>query len=438
MIKVLVVTPSFPPTNGADMHRIRTSLPYFRQFGYEPLLLTLDPASTTAWQDQNLNATVPDGARVWRASGLPERFTGAIGLRNAALRSMPQLLLLGNQIIEEHGVSLVYFSTTAFPVMTLGRYWLARYRVPYLLDFQDPWYNQYYARPGAPAPPGGRLKYGVAHRVASVLEPFTLRRATHVISVSPAYPVALRQRYSWMQSDQFTVLPFGAPEHDFDVLDNLDIKQDVFDAADGNEHWVYIGRAGADMAFSLRAFFTALSRARAEQPARFERLRLHFVGTDYAIGDRAQKTVEPVAQACGVPDIVHERPHRIPYFEALQCLREADALIVPGSDDPGYTASKIYPYILARKPLLAVFHEQSSVVDVLTSTRAGTVVTFRNGDAVELIAQRIRESWFSTPKPPVPDTDWSAFKPYTAREMTRKQCAVFDACIDRHSTRATK
>ena len=58
-----------------------------------------------------------------------------------------------------------------------------------------------------------------------------------------------------------------------------------------------------------------------------------------------------------------------------------------GSDDPGYTASKIYPYILAEKPLLAIFHEESSVVRILQETNAGTVVTFKTGESVEEVAR---------------------------------------------------
>jgi hypothetical protein len=102
-------------------------------------------------------------------------------------------------------------------------------------------------------------------------------------------------------------------------------------------------------------------------------------------------------------------------------------LIVPGSDDRGYTASKIYAYILARKPLLAVFHEQSSVVDILQKTRAGTVVPFQSAEAPESIANRILATgWVQNPT--VPNTLWSEFEPYTAREMTRRLCRLFESC----------
>jgi len=101
-------------------------------------------------------------------------------------------------------------------------------------------------------------------------------------------------------------------------------------------------------------------------------------------------------------------------------------LIVPGSDDPAYTASKLYPYVLAAKPMLAVFHERSSVVSVIEQTRAGTAVTFNSGEDVSSVAARIRRAWFDSSRAS-PATDWQAFDRYTAREMTRTQCALFES-----------
>jgi hypothetical protein len=163
------------------------------------------------------------------------------------------------------------------------------------------------------------------------------------------------------------------------------------------------------------------------QPELKSKLTVHFVGTSYAPKERATKTVEPLALEYGLSGVVSETTDRIPYFEALQCLLDADALFIPGSDDPGYTASKLYPYILAKKPLLAVFHEASSVVDILNKTKAGTVVAFKSGEGIEVISNRILTSgWLSSPISHLPSPDWTAFAPYTAREMTRRLCEVFD------------
>jgi hypothetical protein len=125
-----------------------------------------------------------------------------------------------------------------------------------------------------------------------------------------------------------------------------------------------------------------------------------------------------------VADYVREQPARVPYFTGLQLLRDAQALVLPGSDDPQYTASKLYPYILARKPLLAVFHERSSVVEVLRQTRAGVCATFPAPDLSRQVYERLREMLEKLPF--TPDTDWEAFGPYTARERARRQAEVFE------------
>jgi hypothetical protein len=130
----------------------------------------------------------------------------------------------------------------------------------------------------------------------------------------------------------------------------------------------------------------------------------------------------------GVGEQVQEHPCRVPYFEAIQFLLDSDFLIVPGSDDPQYTASKIFPYILARKPLLAVFHERSSVVEIVRKTQAGVVLSFAAGQSVEIDADRFVKQWVEVlaALPFSPEVNWAAFTPYTASEMTRQQCELFD------------
>ena len=130
-------------------------------------------------------------------------------------------------------------------------------------------------------------------------------------------------------------------------------------------------------------------------------------------------------------DVVEEIPNRIPYLESLKCLIDAEALVVPGSDDPGYTASKIYPYIMANKPMLAIFHEDSSVVDVLRATKAGTLVTFKTKADFAGMAREIETNWFKSEFQQPPGIDRKALEPYLARELTRRQCAIFDRAINK-------
>lgn len=426
--RVLIVSPRFPPTNAADMHRVRQSLPYLAENGWEPTVLAIEPEQCEMPLDPWLCKTVPPSTRIVETSAVPARLTRRIGLGNFDLRALPYVARAGSRLLARERFDLVFFSTTAFSLMCLGPYWQTRFGVPYALDLQDPWRSDYYRRTGTP-PPGGRLKHGVSQGLARVLEPPTIRHAAHVISVSPAYPPMLVERYPELRADRFTILPFGAPQADVDLLRREPVHQTVFDPADGYKHWVYIGVVGPIMTLALTSLFTALAAARRADPEHYGRIRLHFVGTDYAPAGRERKTVEPIAVACGVADLVEERPLRIPYAEGLQAMLDADALVMPGSDDPGYTASKLYPTILARKPLLAIFHEQSSVVNVMRETQAGTVVSFTSGENPEIVAARVYDAWFREQTLPLPQTDWDAFAPYTAREMTRQQCRVFDRAV---------
>ena len=346
MKRVLIVSPRFAPSNAADSHRVRQSLPYLRALGWEPTVLAVEPDEVEAPQDPLLLRTVPDDVEVVRTGAFPRQWTRRVGIGSLVARSAVPIARAGARLLRERPYDLVFFSTTALDLAALGPRWSKEFGVPYVIDLQDPWYSDYYGTTGV-SPPGGRVKYSLSNLLSRWLEPYVLRRASHVVSVSPQYPLDLATRYPWFDPSAATVLPFGAPRADFDVLRRVTVGNPIFDPDDGLDHWVYVGRAGRDMEFALSALFTALADERRRDPDRYRSVRLHFVGTSYADEDSGEPTVSPVAQRCGVGDLVTELPRRISYFEALQCLVDADALLVPGSDDPGYTASKLYPYILA-------------------------------------------------------------------------------------------
>ena len=138
MRKLLVVSPHFPPVNTPDMHRVRMSLPYFGDFGWEPRVLTVDPALTERILDPHLLETVPKEVPVHRTKAFNPSWTRKLGVSAIGLRAFPFLYREGARIIREHRPDLVYFSTTAFPVLVLGRLWKRRFGVPFVIDLQDP------------------------------------------------------------------------------------------------------------------------------------------------------------------------------------------------------------------------------------------------------------------------------------------------------------
>ncbi|WP_162892235.1 glycosyltransferase [Salinibacter ruber] len=409
------------------MHRVRHSLPYFREFGWRATVLAVEPSRVEGERDERLCDTLPSDADVRRVEALPQDWTRQFKIGNLALRAFPYYLRRGSEIIHREGIDLVYFSTTAFPILTLGRYWKARFGVPYVIDMQDPWYSGTYD-PGEE--PAMFSKAWLARQLGRILEPIAMSGVDGIISVSEGYCDILQTRYSRVTASRCAVIPFGASQNDFDVLEETEVRNPVFDPNDGSVHIAQVGRAGPDMDRAAHALFDALSRGRQQHPELYGDVRLHFVGTRYS--SQASKTIEPIAAEYNVADIVEEQVTRVPYFQALRILCDADMLLLLGSTDPNYTASKLYPYILARRPLLTVFHENSSVVPITRETGAGTVVTYDNRVDTDTIADQVEGNWSSMLRrlPFTPATDWNAFQPYTAEAMTRRQVTVFDEVVD--------
>ncbi|MCH7562952.1 MAG: glycosyltransferase, partial [Gemmatimonadetes bacterium] len=364
--RVLIVSPHFPPVNAPDMQRARLSLPHFAEFGWEPTVLAVDPAYVVGVKEPRLLRTIPSDVSVRRVRALPARWTRRVGVGNLGLRALPFLYRTGVELIEELGIDLVYFSTSQFAVVALGPLWKRRLGVPFVVDLQDPWLSEYYeSKPRSERPP----KYWLAQRLNRFLEPWTMREVDGIVAVSEAYPETLRRRYPWIAPERCRTIPVGASPLDFEVArEAANGSGPRLSDADGVVQGLYAGVLGNVMKESCLALCLALEEGLRRSPDLFSRVRLHFVGTSYVTGDGARTTIAPLAAERGLQEHVHEEPRRLPYFDTLNLLMQADFLLVLGSDNPQYTASKIYPYILARKPLLVLFHEESSVVEVVRST----------------------------------------------------------------------
>jgi len=419
--KLLIVSPHFPPVNAPDMQRVRMSLPYYEEFGWRPTVLAVAPEQVEGALDSRLAETVPADVRVISTRAFSRRLTRPLGIGNPAIRALPWLATAG----ERETPDLVYFSTTQFACLPLGRLWRGLRGTPFVVDLQDPWMHD----PNS----GGRARGKKASAMTILhrhMEPWTMEAVAGITAVTQAYIDTLRVRYPRLQGIPAIELPFGAAKEDFDRLDRT--PRPPSDALYG----VYVGRVNEDMLPAVEAMLRALSQGLRSDPSLYSRVRLRFVGTAY--DPAASPQMQPLIDELDLAGQVSEEPARVPYFEALQILVDADFLLVPGSLDPDYTASKVFPAILARRPLLALFNERSSVVDILSRCRAGTVVSFgATGIGDEQVAA-FRREWSGVLKrlPFEPEVDWDEFAPYTAREMTRRQCQLFDRVLTREARAA--
>lgn len=433
MRRVLIVSPNFPPINTADIHRVRTALPDFARFGWDPTVLCVDPADCDGPLDPALAASLPEGLQVVRVRAWHKDTCRRLGFGQLAYRSVAGLYRAGKRLLEQQHYDVIYFSTTVFLTFVLGRLWKRRFGCRIVYDFHDPWYDDSipYTRDTAP---GGWWKYRLDRFLARYLERFALAAADHIVAVSPSYVDMLRHRYPALAPMMFTVLPFPVATRDYALAPR---------AASGNDvapsyHWVSIGAYTPAMQPTLTALLDALAECIKRTPEAAEMLDLRFVGTDYA--PTARKRVEPLANARGLGALVQEMPARIPYFEALARYAASDAILVIGSIEPGYTASKLLACVASRRPILALFHRRSLVSDIVTPFPNVFLATFDETPAEPrfraLVAAGI--DWLlSRPEIDTAAVD-AALKPWSAEALTERQCAIFDGLLRPESLAAVR
>ncbi len=431
MRRVLIVSPHFSPVNAADMQRVRLALPHLRALGWESTVLAVAPESVEgAVIDPLLEQTYPSDIRVIRVKGLSPRHTRRIGLGSLWWRCGGALRRAGDALLARNPFDLVFFSTTQFDAFTLGPRWRKLFGVPFVLDYQDPWVNDYYRETNT-RPPGGPLKFWFSQFTARRREPAVLRTASGVVSVSSAYGPSLQRRYPWFASTRVQTIPFGTSASDLEIARQHPPAVSLVPFDDDHFHHVYTGRCGPDMAIALTVLFRAFKRFLSSHPSEAARHRFHFIGTDYAPPPLGRRRAREVAEHEGVAAYVSEHCHRVPYFEALHYLTRADALMVIGSDDPTYSASKIFPYLFAQRPLLTLAHEQSQMIPLASGQGISTTYGFTQQTSIDALAAQVCAQWFEAGGCHKPNQgDLERLSSHTAVNMTALLVKAFDAAAD--------
>jgi hypothetical protein len=291
-----------------------------------------------------------------------------------------------------------------------------------VMDYIDPWVT-----PGRFRPWQKAFWFRMS---AYALEPLALRDVDGITAVSAGTVDTLKRRMPHLHSKNAYEIPYGFEPADFDRT--LERKPHRYwNTGDGKIHFCYIGVIWPQALGTVKALLDALALMKMRRSDLFERVQVHFFGTTYN-PQRVPQQVVPLALERGL-DNVFEDPGRIPYLDAISVLKSAGAILALGSTDPHYTASKIFPCLLAQRPLLAIFHEQSSVVEILREVKAGTLVTYSTAEPVETRVEAICDALIRVIEDQEVTRDNSfmdRFEAYSARSMTRRLAKAFDDAVD--------
>jgi hypothetical protein len=418
---LLIISPYFPPANAADMQRVRMSLTYFETFGWDVEVVTCHPQFYEVSIDELLLESIPENTKIHYVNAFSKKLTSKLGLGSLALRSLWFYRKKVNQLLKEKHFDLIYFSTTQFPVCILGTYWKRKFGIPYVIDMQDPWHSDYYQdKPKHQRPP----KYWFSYRLNKYLEPIAMKNVDGLIAVSEQYNIDLKNRYGL--NIPTATITFGAFGQDIKIARTNLEKYPATITKSKHITVGYIGRGGYDMQDAVKILFNAIQKGKEKLPDYFNQFHFNFLGTSYAPKGQGKKTIAPLAANFGLEASVCEQSDRLAFYQTINTLNAFDIFFICGSNDPNYTASKIYPYLLLEKPLLAIFHEKSSVVEILKSCSNATVITFQENKEIQ--TEKILD-FFRYYNERKFELDKTKFQPYTAKEMTRKQCQFFDDIV---------
>jgi glycosyltransferase involved in cell wall biosynthesis len=373
MRRVLMVSPHFPPDSSAASHRVRLLAPHLERVGWEPTIVTIDPSGYESRLDPNLERLVPPSLRIVRAPAWSARWTRRLGIGDLGVRAFTGLRRTCRKLLATGRFDALF--VTVYPVYPalLGGALKSEFHVPFVLDYQDPWVGAWGRSVGGAADGGADWKSRASRQLGVWLEPRAVRAADALVAVSQGTLDGIVQRLPAAAGTPQLVIPLGFEAADFERLQTTDRAFTHFNPGDGLVHLCYVGTLLPTGVATLRLLLQALVRARADDRSA-ARLRLHFLGTsNQSSSDRDR--VLPIAHQLGVSAVVTEHAARLDYLEALEVLSRSSGILLLGSSEPHYTASKLYPALLARRPLLAIFHEASSVVPLLR--RAGSEPTVR-------------------------------------------------------------
>lgn len=371
--KILIISKDFWPCNNAGVQRILKFAQYLPEFGWSPHILT---AHERTYANIDMTRALPAHleGRVHRAQGLDAKKHLAVAGRYPKYFDYPDRFSTwlwdgvrkGSQLIEEIRPHIL-FST--FPVVTAHRIgWelSRRYDIPWVVDFRDP---MTYGAPGS----------AQQHTPMKDLE----RQIVHAAS---AYTFATRQiartyedYYPHVLNRQRFIIENGYDEELFESVAELGGRLSTSDSDVNFLHSGYLYGEERNPTHFLRA----LRGLSDDQMPGGRSFRAIFQG------DRDQSYSDFVDEI-ELGDLVEFRP-TVALHQSIQSLKQADVLLlIQGRKYKNQIPSKVYEYLAAKKPILALTDHKSATGQLLSEVPWSITAPHDDVDAIKTAILRVQ------------------------------------------------
>jgi len=388
MKKVLIISYFFPPLGGGGVFRTLKFVKYLPCFGWMPVVVTVKNPDYHIF-DPDLLKEIPKEVRVIRTNSFePTKIykflrsfysrvksyfrTSNIGeekfdLENtlklsAAVKFDSFFFVPDNKIgwlpftlfnligqVRKDKIDVLYSSSPPFTSHLIGFFMKLIWRKPWVADMRDLWALNPYSKPPT----------GVHRKISSYLEYKILKSANKVITVSDPLCARLKETYPSVNPGKFQVITNGYDREDF--LSEVRHENKKFSI--GHVGSLYAGQTPLH-------FLQALGLLKKEKANLLKNMAVTFLGgTDR----NNRKILEKLVQNFQLQDVVI-RKQAVSHREAIDHMLRFDVLLlIIGRENKGCLTGKLFEYLAAQKPILALT-EDGPARKLIQESQSGVAV----------------------------------------------------------------
>jgi hypothetical protein len=340
------------------VQRVRLITDFIQKFGWNVVLICVHPKYLEEEKSNDLLKLQNQQLEIHsvNAFNVSKRFRF---LGDISLRSFPFLLIKAIQIVKIRRIQIVWIPIPPFYTSLLGRFLQLFFpKLKYGIDYIDPWVHDF---------PGRTKLFSRAwasYKLSYLLEPIAVKKASFITGISSSYFSSVMDRNPLLRNIPTLSMPYGFNKNDYFLKpknckllwqDNLNVKFP----------YIYAGAFLPKSIYYFEILFASIQNLYSIGALK-EGTHFYFVGT----GSTIDNNILSIAKKYQISNLVTEISYRISYLEVIHNLSNSHGVLVIGSIEAHYSASKIFQSILSKRPVFSVFHIQSSVIEILSKLNA--------------------------------------------------------------------
>jgi len=424
MKQVLIITYYWPPSGGAGVQRWLKFAKYLPEFGWQPIILTVDPAYASYPQrDESLSKEVGPDCLVYTTksfelyniyklvSGKKEVPYG--GFANESKEGLLQKLskfLRGNfllpdprkgwnkyalkkaaELIHEFNIETVVTTSPPHSTQLIGLKLKQKFNIRWIADLRDPWTDIYYYN---------QFKHtALALRIDKNYERKVVEKADVLITVSEDVKRIFAEKSRLPIAAKTVVIPNGFDEDDFRIT-NIPTETRKIITYTGTISEAY------DVDCLLEALCLLSENSKSE-------ILIRFVG-------KVPPSVETKFRSSGLEI---ELVGYVDHAKSIEYLFRSDVLllVIPKvKNNLGILTGKFFEYLASQKPILAIGPTDGDLAKIIQETQCGELFDYEDSKGM----LRFIQETLVLPKTTIKTEPATQ---YSRKELTRKITKLFEA-----------